>query len=79
MPGASQSFADARNPETMIAMVLRPEVAALTRKDHPAASGDVTRLVGSGRRAQAKRLMKSIVQIVRFRKGQKQNNEARRN
>jgi hypothetical protein len=33
----------------MIAMVLRPEVAALTRKDHPAASGDVTRLVGSGK------------------------------
>jgi hypothetical protein len=33
----------------MIPMVLRPEVAALTRKDHPAASGDVTRLVGSGK------------------------------
>jgi hypothetical protein len=49
MPGASQSFADARNPEIMIAMVLRPEVASLTRKDHPAASGDVTRLVGSGK------------------------------
>jgi hypothetical protein len=31
----------------MIAMVLRPEVVALTRKDHAAASGDVTTLVSS--------------------------------